>query len=110
MPKTSIYISNDLYKKISAISDENDESFSSVISRMASIGLMIEERKKQSSEDANQESKIDVYCQKLTLQMNALLKAMAAKQMGYSDADFDKLRDATLDKYNEICGIKKEEL
>ena len=109
MPKVTIYAPNDIHDKINKIAQKNDESFSSVICRMAYIGLMVEERKNQKNKSSDK-PEIDVYCQKLILQINALLKSISAKQMGYTDKDFDKLRDATLEKYNELCGVEKEEL
>ncbi len=109
MPRVTIHVPTDTFNKIHHIATNNDESLSSTIVKLAEIGLIVKERQNENS-TGKQTSDIEEYCQKLILQMNALIKSIAAKQIGYTDAEFLKLRDATYNKYNEICGIVMEDL
>jgi len=109
MPRVTIHVPNDTYNKITKMASDNDDSLSSTFVKLAEIGLIVKERQNESG-SRKSASDIEEHCQKLILQINALMKSLVAKQMGYSDEDFLKLRDATIDKYNEICGIQKEDL
>lgn len=109
MPRATIHVPNDTYQKIVDMASNNDESLSSTFVKLAEIGLYVKEKQAENTTNS-QSSEIEIYCQKLILQINALVKSIASKQIGYTDNDFNKLRDATLTKYNEICGIELEEL
>lgn len=108
VPRLTVTISNDLYKKIKALSNENDESLSSVIAKMTETGLS----HYQNNHDAlsSNLSLAEEHCYKLIIQMNAIIKNLAAKQLDYTQSDFDKLRDASILKFNDLIGIKREEL
>ena len=109
MPRVTIHVPNDTYNKVTKLASNNDDSLSSTFVKLAEIGLIVKERQ-ESNGSRTPSSGIEEHCQKLILQINAMLKNLVANQIGYSDAEFLKLRDATIDKYNEICGIKKEDL
>lgn len=109
MPRVTIHVPNDTYQKIVDMASRNDESLSSTFVKLAEIGLYVKEKQAENN-GGDQPSEIEQYCQKLIIQINALVKSLAAKQIGYTDTDFNKLRDASIAKYNEICGIKPEEL
>lgn len=109
MPRVTIHMPNDTHEKIIEYAEKNDDSISGAVTKMAEIGLLVtESRKKQKEEDKYTD--IEKYCQKLIIQINALVKNLASKQAGYDEDDFTKLRDATLKRYNEIAGIEPEEL
>ena len=44
------------------------------------------------------------------IQMNSLLKNMASKQLDYGQDEFKKLADLSLGRYNELMGVKVEDL
>ena len=44
------------------------------------------------------------------IQMNALLKNRASKQLDYGQDEFKKLMDLSINKYQELMGIAPEEL
>ena len=39
--------------------------------------------------------------------MNALIKNLATKELGYGSDEFKKLTDASINKYKELLGLKK---
>ena len=108
MPRLSITLPKDLYDKVVAISGDNDESMSYTIAKMTELGLLVTENQKKNK--AKSLSDIEEHCYKLTIQMNAIIKNIAAKQMDFKQEDFDKLRDAAILKYNDLIGIEAEEL
>ena len=108
MPRLSITLPKDLYDKITVISGDNDESMSYTIAKMTDLGLLVTENQKKNK--AKVLSDIEEHCYKLTIQMNAIIKNIAAKQLDFDQDDFDKLRDASILKYNDLVGIEVEEL
>jgi len=42
--------------------------------------------------------------------MNALIKNLATKELGYGSDEFKKLTDASINKYKELLGFEPEEL
>lgn len=108
MPRLSITLPKDLYDKVADISGDNDESMSYTIAKMTELGLLVTENQKKNKAKAL--SDIEEHCYKLIIQMNAIIKNIAAKQLDFNKDDFDKLRDAAILKYNELIGIEIEEL
>lgn len=45
---------------------------------------------------------IDQHCQQLIIQMNALIKNMSVEMFKFNQEDFEHLRQAALEKYNEL--------
>jgi uncharacterized protein YcfL len=45
---------------------------------------------------------VEVHCQQLIIQMNALIKNLSAEILKFNQNDFDNLRKAALSKYNEL--------
>ncbi|QDQ41208.1 hypothetical protein E3226_012030 (plasmid) [Legionella geestiana] len=109
MPRLTITLPKDLHEKICAIAGDNDESLSYTIAKMAELGLLVKE-----SQDSNKGkrnlSEAEEHCLKLIIQMNAIIKNMAAKALDYGQKDFDNLRDSALLKFNDLVGISPEQL
>jgi hypothetical protein len=108
MPRLSITLPKDLYDKVADISGDNDESMSYTIAKMTELGLLVTENQKKNK--AKSLSDIEEHCYKLTIQMNAIIKNLAAKKLDFTQDDFDKLRDQSVLKYNDLMGIEVEEL
>jgi hypothetical protein len=108
MPRLSITLPKDLYDKVADISGDNDESMSYTIAKMTELGLLVTENQKKNK--VKSLSDIEEHSYKLMIQMNAIIKHIAAKQLDFNKDDFDKLRDAAILKYNELIGIEVEEL
>lgn len=109
MPRLSITLPKDLYEKISSISGDNDESMSYTIAKMTELGLLVKESQENGKGKKNI-SDAEEHCLKLIIQMNAIIKNIAAKTLEYTQKDFDELRDSAVSKFNEIVGIKKDDL
>ena len=109
MPRLSITLPDTLYKKITELSADNKESLSNIIIKMTELGLSVSEKKLNNNATLNF-SEVEAHCYKLTIQMNAIIKNLAAEKLGYSQIEFEKLRDLSINKFNELIGISPEEL
>ncbi len=110
MPRVTVTLPQDLHKKLSRYAGDNDDSLSYTITKMTEIGLMVTESQQNQKSPEDKFSDIEKHCFKLMIQMNALLKNMASKQMDYGQDEFKKLMDLSIGKYHELMGIAPEEL
>lgn len=108
MPRLTISIPNDLYDKITKSAEKNDESLSSVIVKMTELGFLVSKSSGKKSPSGLTE--IEDHCSKLIIQMNAIVKEMAEKNLDYDQKKFGLLRDKTVERFNEIIGVLPEEL
>jgi hypothetical protein len=109
MPRITVTLPKNILDQVTAIAGDNDESISYTIARMTELGLLVTENQKNSGGEKKL-SDIEEHCYKLTIQMNAIIKNLAAKQLDFTQNDFDKLRDKSILKYNDLMGIEVEEL
>ena len=110
MPRATIHIPNDLHEKLTTMAKSNDDSLSSTVTKMAEIGIMVTESQKKAKSQEDRFSDIEKHCFKLTIQMSALIKNLAVKELGYGTDEFKKLADASINKYKELLGMEPEEL
>lgn len=110
MPRVTITLPKDLHEKLVKYAGDNDDSLSYTITKMTEIGLMISENQRQNKSPEDRFSDVEKHCFKLMIQMNALLKNMASKQLDYGQDEFKKLMDLSIHKYQELMGIVPEEL
>lgn len=108
MPRVTVTLPNDLHTNLSDYAKSNDEPLSNVIAKMADLGYMV--KKTQSQKSSSNLSETEEHCSKLIIQMNAIIKDFAEKKLGYDLNKFNLLRDKSIERYNELAGIKKEEL
>ena len=109
MPRLTITIPKDIYAKISTMANNNDQSLSHVIAKMTELGLMITENQKKNKNKKGMQD-VEEHCYKLIIQMNAIIKNIAAKQLDYTKDNFDKFKDAALARFNDLAGLVPEEL
>lgn len=107
MPRVTVTVPNDLYKKLVKYAGDNDDSLSYTITKMTEIGLMVTESQQNQKSPEDKYSDIEKHCFKLMIQMNALLKNMASKQLDYGQDEFKKLMDLSINKYQELMGIDR---
>lgn len=110
MPRVTIHVPNDIHDKLTKMAEINDDSVSSTIVKMAEIGIMVTESHKKNQNPEDKYPDIEKYCFKIMIQMNALIKNLAAKDLGYTPEDFKKLTDVTINKYKELLGMEPDEL
>lgn len=110
MPRATISLPNDLYKKLVKYAGDQDDSLSYTITKMTEIGLMVTENQQHFKSAEDKFSDIEKHCFKLVIQMNALLKNMASNQMNYGQEEFKKLMDLSVNKYQELMRIAPETL
>lgn len=110
MPRVTVTVPNELYNKLVKYAGDNEDSLSYTITKMTEIGLMVTESQQQQKSPEDKFSDIEKHCFKLMIQMNALLKNIAGKQLDYGQDEFKKLMDVSINKYQELMGITPEEL
>jgi hypothetical protein len=110
VPRITITIPTKLHDKIKAYATDNEISVSSAITKMAEIGLLVTENQNENPNLEDKFTEIERHCFKLMIQMNALLKNMASKELGYGQEEFKKLMDLSINKYQQLMGISPEEL
>lgn len=108
MPRLTITLPTNLYDQVRILARDNDESMSFTITRMTEAGISFLEKKKNNN--SKNISDVEAHCLKLIIQMNAIIKNMASKNLDFTQEDFDKLRDSSILKFNELTGIPIEEL
>ena len=110
MPRVTIHVPNDVHNKLTKLAESNDDSLSSTITKMAEIGLMVTENQSKIRSPEDKYSDIEKHCFKLTIQINALLKNLAANNLGYSENEFKKLTEVSINKYKELLGLEPDML
>jgi CRISPR/Cas system-associated protein Cas10 (large subunit of type III CRISPR-Cas system) len=110
MPRISVTFPQPLYDKLLKQAGSSDDSLSYTVIKMTELGMMVSESQEKSKNPEDRFSDIEKHCFKLMIQMNALLKNMASKQLDYGQDEFKKLMDLSVTKYHELMGIKEEEL
>lgn len=110
MPRITVTLPNTLHQKLVKYAGDNDDSLSYTITKMTEIGLMVTESQQNKKSQEEQYPDIEKHCFKLIIQMNALMKNMATKQMDYGQDEFKKLMDLSINKYQELMGIVPDEL
>lgn len=97
MPRLTISLSQTMHNRLSSLSTQHDNSLSNTINKLLRIGMM------HLSEDINKPSHhAEVHCQQLIIQMNALLKNISVEILKFKQDDFDKLKQSSIARYNEI--------
>ena len=89
---------------------DNDDSLSSTISKMAELGVLITENQKKNKSPEDRFTDIEKHCFKLIIQLNALVKNIASKELEFGAEEFKKITDASINKYKELLGLEPEEL
>lgn len=107
--RVTISLDDAFYKVLMKISETQKKTLSSVIVEMASIGYKSEKQKEQDSSDNNLFTDIEKHSFKLIIQSYGILRQLAQKELNYEQNDFDQLRQLTLEKYEELMRIKKED-
>lgn len=109
MPRVTIHIPNDLHSKLEKMAKNNDDSLSSTIVKMAEIGIMVKENSQKNKSPEDRFSDLEKHCFKLTIQMNAIIKSIASKNLNFGPEEFKKFNEASVVKYRELLGLELEE-
>lgn len=110
MPRITITLPQDLHQRLIKYAGDNEDSLSYTVTKMTEIGLMVTESQQKQKSPEDRFSDIEKHCFKLMIQMNALLKNIASKQLDYGQDEFKKLMDLSINKYQELMGVAPEEL
>lgn len=105
--RVTISLDDAFYKALSKIAENQKKNLSSVIVEMASIGYKSEKEKEASDESLFVD--IEKHSFKLIIQSYGILRQLAQKELGFEQNDFDQLRQLTLEKYEELMRLRKEE-
>lgn len=96
MPRLSVTLSDVVHAQLSSIAAGNKVSIACVVNQLIQLGM------KHIDSNINEPTVVEKHCQQLIIQMNALIKNLSAEILKFEQADFDKLRDATNIKHNEL--------
>lgn len=107
MKRVTISLDDAFYKDLTKIAETQKKNLSSVIVEMASVGYQSEKEKDTSDESLFVD--IEKHSFKLIIQSYGILRQLAQKELGYEQADFDQLRELTLEKYEELMRLKKQD-
>src|SRR5262245_20973105 len=99
MHRLTITLPDTIYNHLSLQASQCEGSISSVINRLIRIGM-------QYVDERNQAKSVEQHCHHLIIQMNALLKNLSVEILELNQDDFEQLRQAAWNKYNELanCG------
>lgn len=105
MPRLTISLPSMTYNRISSLSVRENDSMSGIINRLIEISLyQLSEVPQQ--QNPKQNNHAEEHCQQLIIQMNALIKNVSSAVLKYDQDDFEKLRQVSLQKYNELIGAQ----
>ena len=101
MPRLTITIPPVVYKRLSALSMQDNDSMSNIINKLVNVGINY-------MTEINNNAKyggdaVEQHCQHLIIQMNALLKNMSVEVLKLKHDDFEKLQQAAVVKYKELA-------
>lgn len=105
MPRLSVTLSDSMYSWLSSLAIQNEESMSNVINQLIHLGMQNIEDKRRAAHRP-----VEKHCHQLIIQMNALVKNLSAEILKFDQNDFEKLREATAIKYNELEPHTESEL
>lgn len=105
MPRLTISLPSTMYNRISSLSARENDSMSGMINRLIEIGLyqLSEAPQKQNYKQTNY---AEQHCHQLIIQMNALVKNVSSAVLKYDQDDFEKLRQISVQKYNELISAQ----
>lgn len=95
MPRVTFSLSDLLHNMLLSVASEKNQSISQTIAQLLQVGLY-------HLDETNASNAIEIHCQQLIIQMNALIKRLAVEMLKFDHQDFDELQQAVLEKYNEI--------
>jgi predicted CopG family antitoxin len=110
MARLTISLPEKMYNRISSLSIQENDSMSGMINRLIEIGLYQLSEEPQKKNPKINKNYSDQHCQQLIIQMNALIKNISSEVLKYDQEDFEKLRQISLQKYNDLIGYNHEEI
>lgn len=97
MPRLSVSLPKTLHHRLTTLAIQQNESLSHVINQLIQIGMHhMNEKQSPSTQPVEQ------HCQQLIIQMNALIKNISVEVLKFKQEDFEKLREAVVNKYQEL--------
>lgn len=105
MPRLTISLPNNIYNRLSSLAMQYDDSMSNIINRMIQLGMIGLDDEHHKMNGKNKANEVDSHCHQLIIQMNAMIKNLSAETLKFNAEDFEKLRQASLLKYNELSSV-----
>jgi|LakMenEpi03Aug12_release.lakeMendotaPanAssembly.Ray.scaffolds.fasta_scaffold1403814_1 hypothetical protein len=102
MPRITVNINQKLNNKLLKLSKEKNESLSTIIKQFIELSFYQLENTKV---DFNKEG-VEVYCQQLSIQTNALLRKISMKLLDLTSEDLEIFKEISQKKYREILENK----
>ena len=103
MPRLSVTLTKAMHTHLSSMAELHHTSIGQIINQLLQAGLLHHEQNIRNDAQAV----VSQHCQQLIIQMNALIKNMAAEILKFDHKDFEELRRASINKCNELIERKK---
>ena len=97
MPRLTISLPQNMHNRLSSLSVQHNDSLSNTINKLLQVGMY-----HLDEEQSNESPVIEKHCQQLIIQMSALIKNISVEILKLNQDDFDRLRQATQAKYQEL--------
>lgn len=95
MPRFTMTLPNVTYNRITAMAAQCNDSMSNIMNKLIEIGM-------ENADQNRVRRHAEQHYYQLSIQTNVLVKNMAAEFLKFSQGDFDKLKRASEEKYNEL--------
>jgi hypothetical protein len=101
MPRTSITFPENMHKKVIKIAQKENQSLSYTITKLVEFGLLVSENNNKKN-TFDKESELEIYCKKLIIQINGILKEIATDKFDFSAEKISQITSETLEKFNQL--------
>lgn len=108
MARITVTIPENIHQQVLKIAGKENDSISYTVSHLIEIGLMVMNSEK--NKDEPNVTELDEYCQKLIIQINGIIKAIAVDQFHFDNDKIAKITSDTLVKYNQLKGTQPTSL
>ncbi|MDP3560953.1 MAG: hypothetical protein Q8R83_02090 [Legionellaceae bacterium] len=95
MPRFTMTLSDVTYKTAEALAVKHGDSISTVLNQFIQLGM-------EYATQNRAQRQAEKYCHQLTIQTNALMKSMTAHFLKMTPEDFEKLKLASVERYQEL--------
>ena len=98
----TITVPKSVHKNLSTLATQSEDSMSSLVNRLIAMGLHF-----MNYDEPQKTTTVEAHCHHLIIQMNALVKNLSAEMLKFNQDDFDRLKQASEMKYDELSRHKK---
>ena len=95
MPRFTMSLTDEKLKVLEAIAVKHQDSMSNILNQFIELGMNYASQNRMHKQ-------AEQYCHQLNIQTNALMKNMAMHFLKMTQEDFEKLKLASMERYQEL--------